>query len=235
MTSTSLFRFALGLAVLCGACGGGGGSGDDDDDAPVDARPPIDDCGNGTCDLDETTASCPADCQPVCGDGVCEVGETISSCAEDCASATCTVGDPNSCTGETICINNTCENAFGRNYKIKIASAVFTEKKANGDAWDIAGGLPDGKATITINNVATTTPVIGDTLMPVWNFVTPPTLIPGGTILKIEVVDDDVAADDAGWACQNNPLTAELLRAGARCSGVGALANAHVDFSFTPN
>lgn len=193
----------------------------------------VDACGDGTCASNESSTSCPEDCDAVCGNSICEPGETISSCAADCASASCTA-DPLSCTGETVCINGTCENAFGRNYRIKVVSAVFTEKKGNGDAWDIGGGLPDGKVTLTVNGTAVTTPTVNDTLTPTWNFRTPPTLIPGGTNIKMEVLDDDVAADDLGWLCVNNPLTADLIRAGARCSGTGPLAPAHLDIKFEP-
>jgi hypothetical protein len=236
------------------ACGGGGGDDGDDDGAAPDAAMAVcgntrceagetpascsqdcSTCGDGTCQPEESVVTCSDDCQPVCGDGTCDVGETISSCADDCATATCTVGDPNSCTGETICIDNACENAFGRNYRITVVSAVFTEKNANGDAWDIGGGLPDGKVTVTINGTAHTTPSVDNTLTPTFNFVTPPTLIPGGSRLEIAVVDADVTSDDAAWSCVNDPLTADLLRAGARCSGTGPLAAAHVDLKFTPN
>ncbi|MEJ7600330.1 MAG: C2 domain-containing protein [Kofleriaceae bacterium] len=238
------------VATACGGDGGGDGDGDGTPDAPAgscgngtcevsetatscSADCSVADCGNGTCGLDESSTSCPQDCEAECGNGVCEAGETTSSCAEDCATASCTA-DPLSCTGETVCIAGTCENAFGRNYRIKVVSAVFTEKKGNGDAWDVGGGLPDGKVTVTVNGTAVTTPVVNDTLTPTWNFLTGPTLIPGGTNLKIEVLDDDVAADDLGWVCINNPLTADLIRAGARCSGTGPLATARVDLQFAP-
>jgi hypothetical protein len=250
---TYLLRIMLCLAVA--ACDGG----NDVNDPPAPDAPPEETpamcnngiceagenstscsadcstCGDGTCQAEETSVTCSEDCQPICGDGVCEIGETISTCAEDCASASCTVGDPASCTGETICIAGTCENAFGRNYRITVVAGVVTERNANDDAWDVGGGLPDPVVTLTINGVTHTSQVINDTLEPTWNFVTPPTLIPGGTVFAIDAADSDIAADDAILACINNPLTANLLRAGARCSGVGALADAHVDVKFTPN
>ena len=170
----------------------------------------------------------------MCGNHVCEVGETTASCASDCTSATCTVGDPTSCSGNNICIANNCQNAFGRTYRIKIVSAVFPATDANGDSWDAFGGLPDGKATVTVNGVAYTTPSVDDTLTPTWNFLTPAVLIPSATNLTLSVVDADVTFDDPAWSCTNNPLGADLIRAGARCAGTGALASGYVDFTFVP-
>jgi hypothetical protein len=257
MTRTTYLLAVVFTLTACGSSSGPGpGAGDDDDGSPDAAVARCGDgtcnadetasscsadcastgCGDGTCQAEETIASCPADCHTVCGDGVCDPGETASSCAADCAPAACTVADPSSCSGETVCIAGTCENAFGRNYKITIVSALFTENNAGGTAWDIAGGLPDPRATVKINGASQTTPVIDDTLAPTWNFVTPPTLIPGGTVFEIEVVDFDlVGGDDLAWSCTNDPLTADLIRAGVRCSGTGALSAAHIDITFTPN
>jgi hypothetical protein len=224
-------RFAIAIVSLT-ACGGSS-SGDDDDDNGVDAATAV--CGNGACEAGETPASCAADCDTsTCGDGTCDPDENTSTCPADCPAPACSPTDPTSCSGETVCIAGSCENAFGRNYHIRVIGAVFTEKKANGDSWDLAGGLPDGKTTVKIDSVAATTPVINDTLTPDWNFLSSPTLIPGGAVLQIDVVDSDVLGDDPAWSCTNNPLSADLIRGGARCSGVGALADAHVDIAFEP-
>ena len=42
-------------------------------------------CGDGTCELSETSATCIADCPAVCGDGDCASTEDEISCADDCA------------------------------------------------------------------------------------------------------------------------------------------------------
>jgi len=208
----------LGFAILLAACDGGSNANPQPDAGRLpDAAPTAD-------------AAPPTHC----GNGVCEVGETISTCPQDCAAATCTPSDPNSCTGETVCIGTTCENAFGRFYKVKVISAVIPEKNASGGAWDPFGGLPDPKVNVTVNGTTFSTPVINDTLMPVWNFLSDPVLIPGGSDFKINVVDSDLTGDDQILGCENNPLGADLIRAGAVCSGTGALSAGHVNFAFVP-
>jgi len=54
-------------------------------------------CGDGTCDINETLVSCPADCGGTCGDGTCDINETTVSCPADCGG---TVGE---CTQNTDC------------------------------------------------------------------------------------------------------------------------------------
>ena len=53
-------------------------------------------CGNGVCEVGETSSSCSQDCSAgggaVCGNGICESGETSNSCSQDCAA-------PPSCNG----------------------------------------------------------------------------------------------------------------------------------------
>ncbi len=52
---------------------GGGGTGDEGGI-----------CEDGTCDINETFESCPADCSDGCGDGTCDINETFESCPADC-------------------------------------------------------------------------------------------------------------------------------------------------------
>lgn len=59
---------------------------------PTPDPDPVDEtvCGDGVCNGDEDSESCPADCNddsPVCGDGVCEDPETADSCSADCEDA----------------------------------------------------------------------------------------------------------------------------------------------------
>ena len=81
---------------LCNNGGSSCGDGTCDPDessqsCPMDCKPQQPVCGNGKCEgPQESSFSCPQDCKPtkpVCGNGACEPGETSSSCAKDCGGA----------------------------------------------------------------------------------------------------------------------------------------------------
>ena len=58
-------------------------------------------CGDGKCEGNETSNSCPQDCKsgPVCGNGSCESGETSSSCPADCKTTTTSGCGDEQCSG----------------------------------------------------------------------------------------------------------------------------------------
>lgn len=172
---------------------------------------------------------------PVCGDLVCEGGETALSCADDCGGATCSPSDPTSCGGETICIGGACVPAFGRNYVFTVRAGTFPQFDSTGAPWDAAGGLPDGFVVLTVNGAPFTTATTQDNLAPSWNAATGPTLVPGGTVLRIDVYDEDLTVDDLAWSCEANPLSASLLRGGAMRCAPPALPGASVDVDVRPN
>ena len=88
---TEIFFFTILLTCLM-ACGGPQEMSGDSVDRG-DTTTPVPVCDNdGRCDVGETNANCPADCQPTqtCDhDGVCETGETQENCASDCTPPIC--------------------------------------------------------------------------------------------------------------------------------------------------
>lgn len=82
-------------------------------------------CGNGTCDANETNATCPSDCPAaakVCGDLTCAAGETSAICPIDCPPSGCTDGFcsssetktscPQDCDPATQCMLNNCQSEW---------------------------------------------------------------------------------------------------------------------------
>jgi len=74
---------------------------------PTVTLPTLVDCGDGTCNGNETFKTCPADCGlvvlPVCGDGVCNGVETMLSCPADCGVVVLPVCGDGVCNGmETV-------------------------------------------------------------------------------------------------------------------------------------
>ena len=60
--------------------------------------------------------------------------------------------------------------------------------------------------------------------------------MPGGTTLRIDGLDEDLAADDPAWACQANPLTADFLRGRViTCDGPATLPGATMTVNVRPN
>ena len=107
-----------------------------------------------------------------------------------------------------------CVAAFGRVYKIIVASGSVLETDAAGNAWDIPGGLPDPFATVTLNSVSLgRTAAAANTLMPVWNTEFSAT-VPGGSTVVLSATDEDtvVDPDDPMFGCQLSPITAAQLR-----------------------
>lgn len=202
----------VAMLVWCVAC-----TGDDDDDGGGGAV-----CGDLACNGSETSGTCPGDCpvNPFCGDSVCSGGETAASCPGDCPTTACTA-DPATCAGDTICVGGSCVAAFGRAYRIVAVSATVPQRDPNGESWDVPGGLPDPYAVISLNGTTLgTTTAVQDTLTPAWNQGTQPTAIPAGSTIRVDLYDEDIAADDGIVACVLAPVTADHLHAAAfTCSG----------------
>jgi hypothetical protein len=75
-----------------------------------------DTCGNGICEADETSLTCPADCGAgTCGNGICDIGENVANCEQDCSggicgNAMCEASENTvTCPVDCFCGNNTCD------------------------------------------------------------------------------------------------------------------------------
>lgn len=220
------FTLTLLVAALASGCGG-----DNDDPTGPDAGGNAI-CGDQVCNGNESNASCPGDCPAgtSCGDNMCSSNESNATCPGDCP---CTPPPNDSCTGENICVGDSCVSAFGRNYQIIIYDGTMTAMDAGGETWDAAGGLPDPFVVLSLNGTAiATSSAVQDTLAPLWNQAVG-AVIPAGSTFSIDVYDEDFAADDLMWSCANFPLTADYLRGGGvACSGQGPLAAANVTVYF---
>jgi hypothetical protein len=151
----------------------------------------------------------------------------------DCVA--CPPSNPFTCTGDTICIDELCQPAFGRNYVFTVVSGTLPSMDEAGASWDEAGGLPDVFVELTVDGVPYATPVVVDSVTPAWNFTTPPVAISATTTTRVGVYDDDEPTDDGAWACTSNPLMVEFLRAGGlNCSGPGSLPGARVMVTVRP-
>ena len=112
-----------GQPVTCG--NGQPDSGETHENCETDVAEPPDSgtCGDSKCnDLNETSASCPADCfASTCSNGVCEAGEDATNCPDDClvcgdgvcqaSNGECTANCPGDCPPPppAVCGNYICE------------------------------------------------------------------------------------------------------------------------------
>jgi hypothetical protein len=157
---------------------------------------------------------------PDCGGGECQA---------------CVVSNPFDCTGDTICLDDVCQPAFGRSYVFTVTSGTFPSADSMGASWDEAGGLPDPYVELTINGTMYRTPTITDSAAPAWSYATPAIAIAAGSAVRIGVYDDDEPTDNAAWGCLSDPLAVEYLRSGGLgCTGPGSLPGARVNVTVTP-
>jgi hypothetical protein len=208
-------RVATCFLVAMVACGGG-----DDDVAGPDAAlgvpdaPPGVVCGDGVCNGGETCTSCVTDCgvcPPGCGDGVCSGGETCETCSADCGVCLCDDSDPYSCDGDTICLDGSCEPAWGA-YGIFVLDFTVATQNQEGTAWDTMGGAPDPYVTVELGGeLVMVTAEPQDTFDPVYSDSASINVSPG-LAFEFHGWDGDVDSDDWIIGCIAEPLTAEHLR-----------------------
>jgi hypothetical protein len=200
----------------------------------------------GECQTGTTAAACGSGgvtCAACSGAQQCVGNQCIeSSCKASCATGCCTTAGcqpgntatacgtgGNACTscGTLACVSGACNVDPTKKWTITVLSAVIPSQTKAGYAWDILGGLPDGKVrgysglTGTDKSTAAhtdTTKFVADTLTPVWtdgNVLfnsaggVSSTELLGGK-LRLDVFDDDVASDDYVGGCVQTLTAADF-------------------------
>jgi hypothetical protein len=155
-----------------------------------------------------------------------------SDCEGECQA--CVVSNPFDCTGDTICLDDVCQPAFGRSYVFTVTTGTLPNVDDMGASWDDAGGLPDPFVELTIDGMTYRSPTITDSTTPAWNFATPAVAIAADSAVRINVYEDDEPTDDGAWVCTSDPIGVAYLRSGGLgCSGPGALPGARVNVTIT--
>lgn len=141
----------------------------------------------------------------------------------------CSPADPNSCSGETICIGTTCEAAFNRIYSFSMISVKVASLNQGGSAWDVLGGAPDPQVTVKLNGTTIlSTGSKGDVFSAAFNETTDQQIV-AGSKLELQSSDADVNAADKILNCVADPLSADLLRARVlQCDGTGTEAGSQI-------
>ncbi len=187
------------------ACGGGG---DGDDDGTN--LPPV-----STATCLNTSASCG---QTIAGalctssnGGSC-VGGAICSASGTCGPPPCSAADPDSCSGETICIGTTCEAAFPRFYTLTVGDVTIAQRDDNGECWDAACGAPDPFLVILVNGAELgRTSTRQDVFSASFDEAFDIELV-AGSELRVAMFDEDLTDDDIIVACGADSLDAATIR-----------------------
>src|SRR5262245_3461125 len=142
---------------------------------------------------------------------------------------TCSPGDPNSCSGETICIGTTCEAAFDRIYRFSGIAVTVAAQDPAGAAWDPLGGAPDPFVAVKLNGTSiVTTANVSDVFAATYTETTDQTIVAGSS-LQMTMSDADVGGDDVILDCTIDPLAADALRRGVvECDGSGPTAGSTI-------
>jgi hypothetical protein len=134
------------------------------------------------------------------------------------------------CAGETICIANRCEAAFGRIYSIADVAVSVPTTDPNGQPWDAGGGAPDLRIDILVNGTLLgSAPAVQDEFSA--TFAGPFNVqLVGGSSLLIAALDEDLTTDDPAFACQATPITASQLRSRTlSCNDGGSTLTFEID------
>lgn len=120
------------------------------------------------------------------------------------------------CASGFACQGTTCVLDPTGQWVITVTRGQVAERTPNGSTWDTLGGAPDPFVCLTINGSRRCTSVQKDTLTPVWSESFPAataTALQSGVL--VEMLDEDVAANDSICGAGTVAVTAESFRSGA--------------------
>jgi len=128
------------------------------------------------------------------------------------------------CTGESLCINNRCEPAFPRVFVLTGLRVTVPNAQPNGDDWDAFGGAPD--LYLARSNLAPLTAFVPNRFTAAFTETIEIQLVASGVAVSIVVLDDDYPADpDEAFVCTNVVYAASVKAHTFGCSGaLGALS-----------
>src|SRR5204862_4923154 len=119
------------------------------------------------------------------------------------------------CSGDQVCSNNACTNAFPMTYAVTIENITFAQHDPNGQCWDEPGcGAPDPKIEIRQDGV-----LVGeidqddDTYQATYN-KTFDLFFNRSAKLEIKLLDQDLGNDDPAVVCEFDALSAQNIRNG---------------------
>jgi len=182
MTTLTMVSLAiLSLVLLIAGCDDDGGGGGDD-------------CSTGDCNT-----SCRIDgfASGYCSNGDCRC-ETGGGDGDGDSDADPGCRGHNDCSGSQICIAGDCVAAYGRDYRITIASASgIPDTNLAGDAWDWPGGLPDPYAALFEGSDALcATGFVDNTLSPLWYHDCGSIRVNESSRYAVGILDADDLTDD---------------------------------------
>ena len=154
----------------------------------------------------ETTPSKKANASSGAGGDTNTSSGATTSADQSSSAATTSGSGAGGCTGhldcgsDQVCLQGSCNVAYGREFAFAIVSAAIPEvDPSTGEHWDVPGGLPDPIAFGLVNNqVVYTTATIDNTLAPQWSNESFAIVInDGATKIGFRLEDyDDVSSND---------------------------------------
>ena len=152
----------------------------------------------------------------------------IPACSvDDGSTPTCKVASTDTCTGDTVCIGTTCQNAFPHAYAITQLSITAPQLQPNGMPWTSA---PDGSPNLYADISVAGTKIMTTTTNPMsYNatFAGPYAVTLDANVdLDVKASNSDGADMQLVYDCDVPMISALVLRTHyVLCSGIGTTLN----------